>query len=66
MKLCLDFVEDFLEEPVLQRQIFCIDLISYISQQYPQPKTHNLAQLVINTMQTFLSGNINIMVLVMQ
>lgn len=58
MHICLDFIAELLSQPDFQKQIFAIDLISNISQQYPLPKSLSLARLAINTMYTFLSGNI--------
>lgn len=57
MHICLDFIAELLSQPDFQKQIFAIDLISNISQQYPLPKSLSLARLAINTMYTFLSGN---------
>lgn len=59
MHICLDFIAELLSQPDFQKQIFAIDLISNISQQYPLPKSLSLARLAINTMYTFLSGNSN-------
>lgn len=56
MHICLDFIAELLSQPDFQKQIFAIDLISNISQQYPLPKSLSLARLAINTMYTFLSG----------
>lgn len=61
MHICLDFIAELLSQPDFQKQIFAIDLISNISQQYPMPKSLSLARLAINTMYTFLSGNIEIL-----
>ncbi|CAI6365811.1 unnamed protein product [Macrosiphum euphorbiae] len=55
MHICLDFIAELLSQPDFQKQIFSIDLISNISQQYPLPKSLSLARLAINTMYTFLS-----------
>ena len=60
MHICLDFLPELLAQPILSdlsKQLFAVDLISYLSLQYALPKSFNVARLAVNTLSTLLSGN---------
>lgn len=59
MHICLDFLPELLAQPILSdlsKQLFAVDLISYLSLQYALPKSFNVARLAVNTLSTLLSG----------
>nr|CAG4642304.1 EOG090X0154 [Evadne anonyx] len=58
MHICLDFLPELLAQPILSdlsKQLFAVDLISYLSLQYALPKSFNVARLAVNTLSTLLS-----------
>lgn len=52
MHICMDFVPELLGMPEMDKQIFAIDLTSYLSLQYALPKSLSVAKLCINTLST--------------
>jgi integrator complex subunit 2 len=54
MHICLDFVQELLGMPEMDKQIFAIDLTSHLSIQYALPKSLCLAKLCVNTLATLL------------
>ncbi|CAH0382391.1 unnamed protein product [Bemisia tabaci] len=55
MHICLDFIPELLSQPSLDKQIFAVDLISYLSIQYALPKSMSVARLAVNTLSTLLT-----------
>lgn len=55
MHICMDFVAELLNMVEMDKQIFAIDLASYLSLQYSLPKSLSVAKLCINTLSTLLS-----------
>lgn len=54
MHICIDFLHEILNMPELQRQIFTIDLTSYLVLRYSIPKGLSVAKLCVSTLITLL------------
>lgn len=54
MHICLDFIPELLSQPLLEKQIFAMDLVSHLAVQYALPKSLSVARLAINTLSTLL------------
>ncbi|XP_061754185.1 integrator complex subunit 2 [Nerophis ophidion] len=55
MHICLDFIPELLAQPQLEKQIFAIQLLSYLCTQYALPKSLSVARLAISVMGTLLT-----------
>ncbi|XP_075445758.1 integrator complex subunit 2 isoform X2 [Ascaphus truei] len=55
MHICLDFIPELIAQPELEKQIFALQLLSYLCIQYALPKSLSMARLGINVMGTLLS-----------
>ncbi|XP_043910471.1 integrator complex subunit 2 [Protopterus annectens] len=55
MHICLDFIPELLAQPELEKQIFAVQLLSYLCIQYALPKSLSVARLAINVMGTMLT-----------
>ncbi|CAH1402206.1 unnamed protein product [Nezara viridula] len=55
LHICLDFIPELLSQPVLEKQVFAIDLASYLALQYSLPKALSVSRLAINTLSTLLT-----------
>ncbi|KAM8975093.1 integrator complex subunit 2 [Pelodytes ibericus] len=55
MHICLDFIPELIAQPELDKQIFAIQLLSYLCIQYALPKSLSMARLAINVMGTLLT-----------
>ncbi|XP_068600620.1 integrator complex subunit 2 [Brachionichthys hirsutus] len=53
--ICLDFIPELLAQPQLEKQIFAIQLLSYLCTQYALPKSLSVARLAISVMATLLT-----------
>ncbi|KAM9348084.1 integrator complex subunit 2 [Symphorus nematophorus] len=53
--ICLDFIPELLAQPQLEKQIFGIQLLSYLCTQYALPKSLSVARLAISVMGTLLT-----------
>uniref|UniRef100_A0A7N9ANZ5 Integrator complex subunit 2 n=1 Tax=Mastacembelus armatus TaxID=205130 RepID=A0A7N9ANZ5_9TELE len=53
--ICLDFIPELLAQPQLEKQIFAIQLLSYLCTQYALPKSLSVARLAISVMGTLLT-----------
>uniref|UniRef100_A0A3Q1HAA3 Integrator complex subunit 2 n=1 Tax=Anabas testudineus TaxID=64144 RepID=A0A3Q1HAA3_ANATE len=53
--ICLDFIPELLAQPQLEKQIFAIQLLSYLCTQYALPKSLTVARLAISVMGTLLT-----------
>uniref|UniRef100_A0A3Q4ASC6 Uncharacterized protein n=1 Tax=Mola mola TaxID=94237 RepID=A0A3Q4ASC6_MOLML len=53
--ICLDFIPELLAQPQLEKQIFAIQLLSYLCTQYALPKSLSVAKLAISVMGTLLT-----------
>lgn len=56
MHICLDFIPELLSQPMLEKQIFAVDLISHLAVQYALPKALSVSRLAVNTLSTLLGG----------
>lgn len=56
MHICLDFIPELLSQPQMEKQMFAVELASYLCLQYALPKALNIARLVINVMFTLSSA----------
>ncbi|XP_010220882.1 PREDICTED: integrator complex subunit 2 [Tinamus guttatus] len=55
MHICLDFIPELIAQPELEKQIFAIQLLSFLCIQYALPKSLSVARLAINVMGTLLT-----------
>ncbi|XP_053213228.1 LOW QUALITY PROTEIN: integrator complex subunit 2-like [Panonychus citri] len=55
MHICLEFIPELLSQPDLEKQIFAIQLCSYLVEQYPIVKSLCIAKLCFNVTGTLLS-----------
>nr|XP_006823115.1 PREDICTED: integrator complex subunit 2-like [Saccoglossus kowalevskii] len=55
MHICLDFIAELLSQPHMEKQVFAIELVSYLCLQYALPKSLSVARLSINVMSTLLT-----------
>ncbi|MEQ2256777.1 Integrator complex subunit 2, partial [Ilyodon furcidens] len=53
--ICLDFIPELLAQPQLEKQIFAIQLLSYLCTHYALPKSLSVARLAISVMGTLLT-----------
>lgn len=56
MHICLDFLQELMQQPNLSKQIFGIQLLSHISLQYALPKSLNLCVTALNLLFALLGG----------
>ncbi|XP_072383743.1 integrator complex subunit 2 [Diabrotica undecimpunctata] len=56
MHISLDFLQELMQQPSLNKQIFGIQLLSYISLQYALPKSLNLCVTALNLLYALLGG----------
>ncbi|XP_064619971.1 integrator complex subunit 2-like [Lineus longissimus] len=54
MHICLDFIPELLSQPDMHKQIFSIELVSFLSLQYALPKSLGIAKLAVSVMTTLL------------
>lgn len=54
MHICLDFLPEILVMSEMEKQIFTIDLASYLSLQYALPRSLSIAKLCVNTLATLV------------
>ncbi|CAH1791964.1 unnamed protein product [Owenia fusiformis] len=54
MHICLDFIPELLSQPHLEKQVFAVVLVSYLSLQYPLPKALDVAKLAVSVLTTQL------------
>ena len=54
MHICLDWIPELLSQPESEKQIFAVDLASYLAIQYALPKALSVSRLAINTLITLL------------
>ncbi|KAJ8981975.1 hypothetical protein NQ317_002149 [Molorchus minor] len=56
MHICLDFLQELMQQPSLNKQIFGIQLLSHVSLQYALPKSLNLCVTALNLLYALLGG----------
>ncbi|XP_050502196.1 integrator complex subunit 2 [Diabrotica virgifera virgifera] len=56
MHISLDFLQELMQQPSLNKQIFGIQLLSYISLQYALPKSLNLCVTALNLLYALIGG----------
>ncbi|XP_022906481.1 integrator complex subunit 2 [Onthophagus taurus] len=56
MHICLDFLLELMQQPSLNKQIFAIQLLSYLSLQYSLPKSMNLCVTALNLLYALLGS----------
>ncbi|CAN8015748.1 unnamed protein product, partial [Ixodes persulcatus] len=54
MHICLDFIPELLSQPHLEKQVFAIELASYLCLQYSIAKSLSIARLCVNVTHTLL------------
>lgn len=54
MHICIDFLHEILGMPEMERQIFTIDLTSYLVLRYSIPKSLSVAKLCLSTLLTLM------------
>ncbi|KAG8238724.1 hypothetical protein J437_LFUL015283 [Ladona fulva] len=54
MHICLDFIPELISQPAPEKQVFAVDLVSYLAVQYALPKSLNVARLALNILSTLL------------
>lgn len=54
MHICLDFIPELLSQPHTEKQVFAIELSSYLCIQYAIPKSLSIAKLCLNVSHTLL------------
>ncbi|XP_064461086.1 integrator complex subunit 2-like [Ornithodoros turicata] len=54
MHICLDFIPELLSQPQLEKQVFAIELASYLCLQYSIAKSLSIARLCVNVTHTLL------------
>lgn len=52
--ISLNFIAELLSQPNILQQVYAIDLLSYLSLQYPLPKSMSLSYLAVNTLTVLL------------
>lgn len=57
MHICLDFLQELMQQPSLNKQIFAIQLLSHLCLQYALPKSLNLCVSALNLLYALLGGN---------
>lgn len=60
MHICLDFLQELMQQPSLNKQIFAIQLLSRLSIQYALPKSLNLCVTALNLLYALLGGTYQI------
>lgn len=58
MHICLDFIPELLSQPCINKQVFAVELLSYLAVQYALPKSMSVAHLTINTLLSLLGGKL--------
>ncbi|XP_060533051.1 probable ATP-dependent RNA helicase DHX34 isoform X3 [Cylas formicarius] len=56
MHICLDFLQELMQQPSLKKQIFAVQLLSHLSVQYALPKSLNLCVTALNLLYALLGG----------
>lgn len=56
MHICMDFLLELMQQPSINKQIFAIQLLSYISVQFAIPKSLNLCVTALNLLYALLGG----------
>ncbi|CAH0551787.1 unnamed protein product [Brassicogethes aeneus] len=56
MHICLDFIQELIQQPSLNKQIFAIQLLAELSVQYALPKSLNLCVTALNLLYGLLAG----------
>lgn len=54
MHICLDYIAELVSQPCIAKQVFAVQLLSYLSVQYSLPKSMSVAHLTINTLISLL------------
>ncbi|XP_030754130.1 integrator complex subunit 2 [Sitophilus oryzae] len=56
MHICLDFLQELMQQPSLKKQIFAVQLLSHLCVQYALPKSLNLCVTALNLLYALLGG----------
>lgn len=54
--ICIDFIPELMNQPYLEKQLFAVQLISYLAIQYPIPKSFAMCKYVIQQMNDLLAA----------
>mgnify|MGYP005986586181 CR=1 FL=1 len=58
MHICLDFLQELMQQPSLNKQIFAIQLLSHLCIQYALPKSLNLCIVALNLLYALLGSKL--------
>ncbi|XP_031555845.1 integrator complex subunit 2-like isoform X2 [Actinia tenebrosa] len=56
MHICLDFIPELVNQPQIEKQLFAIQLASYLCLQYPLPKAMGVAKYVLSRLSSLLAA----------
>lgn len=56
MHICVDFLQELMQQPSLNKQIFAIQLLSHLCLQYALPKSLNLCIVALNLLYALLGS----------
>eukprot|EP01027_Heterolobosea_sp_BB2_P007781 GEZU01011553.1.p1 GENE.GEZU01011553.1~~GEZU01011553.1.p1 ORF type:complete len:132 (-),score=29.42 GEZU01011553.1:29-424(-) len=54
--ICLDFLIELIEQPQVEKQVFGVQLASYICEKYPLPRSLPVARTALNRIHQFSSN----------
>jgi hypothetical protein len=60
MHICLDFLQELMQQPSLNKQIFAIQLLSHLCIQYALPKSLNLCIMALNLLYALLGSTFSL------
>ncbi|KAL9980911.1 hypothetical protein ACROYT_G009553 [Oculina patagonica] len=55
MHICLDFIPELVNQPQLEKQLFAIQLASYLCLQFPLPKAMGVARYILSRLSSLLA-----------
>jgi len=55
MHICLDFICELVNQPQLEKQVFAIQLASYLCLQFPLPKAMGVARYILSRLSSLLA-----------
>eukprot|EP01132_Coremiostelium_polycephalum_P005187 gene5187-6455_t len=62
MHICFEFLPELLNQPILEKQIFSIQLLSYLAEKYPLPKSLKICRLslhrIVYNLNSFSGGGV--------
>lgn len=55
MHICLDFIPELINQPQLEKQLFAVQLASYLCLQFPLPKAMGVAKYILSRLSSLLA-----------